>query len=173
MRLSVTRTAKICPIEIAANISACVTGKPAQLHGRPYSPKLPPALAGLLRFRPSRLGRSRNRSSPGSTPLYLGLLNSFPLCRHSLCNPGSNVGKSLGAHFPLLLRWGYCGRCCPFDLRPSCLLSRSHSGPGGSTELARFGCFSRLSRSGYLAAQKLTEFFLQRLDLLLNVGCSS
>ena len=26
MRLSVTRTAKICPIEIAANISACVIG---------------------------------------------------------------------------------------------------------------------------------------------------
>jgi hypothetical protein len=36
MRLSVTRTAKICPIEIAANISACVAGKIAQLHGRPY-----------------------------------------------------------------------------------------------------------------------------------------
>ena len=44
MRLSVTRTAKICPIEIAANISACVTGKPAQLHSRPCSPKLQPAL---------------------------------------------------------------------------------------------------------------------------------
>ena len=41
MRLSVTRTAKICPIEIAANISPCVTGKPAQLHSRP---------SGLMRF---------------------------------------------------------------------------------------------------------------------------
>ncbi len=38
MRLSVTRTAKICPIEIAANISLCVTGKIAQIHSRPYSP---------------------------------------------------------------------------------------------------------------------------------------
>jgi hypothetical protein len=36
MRLSVTRTAKICPIEIAANISACVTGKIASFHSRPY-----------------------------------------------------------------------------------------------------------------------------------------
>jgi hypothetical protein len=36
MRLSVTRTAKICPIEIAANISACVSSKIAQLHVRPY-----------------------------------------------------------------------------------------------------------------------------------------
>ena len=36
MRLSVTRTAKICPIEIAANISPCVVGKIAQLHSRPY-----------------------------------------------------------------------------------------------------------------------------------------
>ena len=35
MRLSVTRTAKICPIEIAANISSCVTGKIAQLHSGP------------------------------------------------------------------------------------------------------------------------------------------
>jgi hypothetical protein len=38
MRLSVTSTAKICPIEIAANISPCVTGKIAQLHRR-SSPK--------------------------------------------------------------------------------------------------------------------------------------
>ncbi len=30
MRLSVTRTARICPSEIAANISGCVTGKVAQ-----------------------------------------------------------------------------------------------------------------------------------------------
>ena len=49
MRLSVTRTAKICPIEIAANISSCVTGKPAQLHSPPCSPNynlvfLPPSL---------------------------------------------------------------------------------------------------------------------------------
>ena len=50
MRLSVTRTAKICPIEIAANISTCVTGKIAQLHSRPYSPKLQPALPRLLGF---------------------------------------------------------------------------------------------------------------------------
>jgi hypothetical protein len=35
MRLSVTRTAKICPIEIATNISSCGTSKIAQLHGRP------------------------------------------------------------------------------------------------------------------------------------------
>ena len=50
MRLSVTRTAKICPIEIAANISPCVTGKIAQLHSRPYSPnyhRLFPALFAL------------------------------------------------------------------------------------------------------------------------------
>ena len=63
MRLSVTRTAKICPIEIAANISACVTGKPAQLHGRPCSPKLQPALpAALFAFAhlalAGRLGRT-------------------------------------------------------------------------------------------------------------------
>jgi hypothetical protein len=38
MRLSATRTAKICPIEIAANISPCVTGKMAQLHVLPHSP---------------------------------------------------------------------------------------------------------------------------------------
>jgi hypothetical protein len=171
MRLSVARTAKICPIEIAANISACVTGKPAQLHGRPYSPKLPPALAGLLRFRPSRLGRSRNRSSPGSTPLYLGLLNSFPLCRHSLCNPGSNVGKSLGAHLPSGFLCRLCGWRCPFDPRPSCLLSRSHLGSGGCTEFVLPGCFSRLGRSGCLAAQELTKFFLQRLNPFLDVGC--
>jgi hypothetical protein len=148
MRLSVTRTAKTCPIEIAANISPCVTGKPAQLHGRPYSPKLPPALAGLLRFRPSRLGRSRNRNSPGSTPLYLGLLNRLPLCRHPLCNPGSNVGESLGAHLPLGFLCRLSFWCGPFDLRPSCLLSRSHSGPTGSTELVLPGFFSWLSRSG-------------------------
>jgi hypothetical protein len=48
MRLSVTRTAKICPIEIAAIISACVTGKIAQVHSRPCSPNynlvfLPPS----------------------------------------------------------------------------------------------------------------------------------
>ena len=34
----VTRTAKICPIEIVANISPCVTGKIAQLLSLPYSP---------------------------------------------------------------------------------------------------------------------------------------
>lgn len=38
MRLSVSRTAKICPIEITANISRCVNDKIAQLHSRPYSP---------------------------------------------------------------------------------------------------------------------------------------
>ena len=37
MRLSVTRTAKIRPTEIAATISPCVTGKIAQLFSRPYS----------------------------------------------------------------------------------------------------------------------------------------
>jgi hypothetical protein len=42
MRLSVSRTAKICPIEIAANISRCATGKIAQLHSRPYSPHYNP-----------------------------------------------------------------------------------------------------------------------------------
>ena len=36
MRLSVSRTAKICPIVIAANISPCVIGKIAQLLVRPY-----------------------------------------------------------------------------------------------------------------------------------------
>jgi hypothetical protein len=38
MRLSVTRIAKICPIEIAANISPCVIGKIAQFLRRPYYP---------------------------------------------------------------------------------------------------------------------------------------
>jgi hypothetical protein len=38
MRLSVTKTAKTCPTEIAANISPCVTGKTAQLLSRPYFP---------------------------------------------------------------------------------------------------------------------------------------
>ena len=90
--------------------------------------KLQPALPGLLRFGPSRLGRSRNRSSPGSTPLHLGLLNSFALCGHSLCNPGSNVGKSLGAHLPL-----WAG---PFDLRPSCSGGSSNSSTAGSTDLS-------------------------------------
>ena len=107
MRLSVTRTAKICPIEIAANISACVTGKPAQLHGRSYSPKLQRRLPRPLCFRPSCFGSSRKRSSSGSTEFPLGLLNCFALCRHSLCNPGSNVGKSLGAHLPLCLLHGF------------------------------------------------------------------
>src|ERR1035441_2641856 len=136
MRLSVTRTAKICPIEIAANISPCVAGKIAQLHGRPLSQKLQPALPRLPRFGPPRFGRSRKRSSSGSTELPLGFLNSFPLCRHPLCNPGSNVGKSLCAHLPFL---GLLGRCsfwrCPFDLRPSCELSCSHSGPTGCIDL--------------------------------------
>ena len=163
MRLSVTRTAKICPIEIAANISACVTGKPAQLHGRPYSPKLQRRLPRLPRFGPPRFGSSRQSSSPGSTEFPLGLLCRFSLCGHPFCNPGSNVGKSLSAHLPL---WG-----CPFDLRPPCLLSCSHLGSGVCTELVLPGCFSRLGRSGYVAAHKLTEFFLQRLDLLLDVGC--
>src|ERR1035437_1437991 len=108
MRLSVTRTAKICPIEIAANISPCVTGKIAQLQGRPYSPKLQPALPRLLRFSPPRFGSSRKRSSSGSTELPFGLLNRFALCSHSLCHPGSDVGKSLCAHLPLL---GCCCRC--------------------------------------------------------------
>jgi hypothetical protein len=36
MRLSVTSTAKICPIEIAANI--CATRTIAQLVGSPHSP---------------------------------------------------------------------------------------------------------------------------------------
>ena len=48
MRLRVTRTAKICPIEIAANISPCVTGKIAQLHSRPYSPDYKPILLAFL-----------------------------------------------------------------------------------------------------------------------------
>jgi hypothetical protein len=49
MRLSVTSTAKICLIEIAANISSCATDKIAQVLSRPYSPNysvvLPAALA--------------------------------------------------------------------------------------------------------------------------------
>ena len=35
MRLSVTRMAKICLIEIEASISLCVTGKITQLRSRP------------------------------------------------------------------------------------------------------------------------------------------
>jgi len=92
MRLSVTRTAKICPIEIAANISACVTGKPAQLHRRPYSPKLQPALPRCLHLGPSCFGRSSKGSSGSSRKLLLRLLNRFAFCCHSLCNPGPNVG---------------------------------------------------------------------------------
>ena len=136
MRLSVTKTAKICPIEIAANISACVTGKPAQLHDRPYSPKLQPALPHLLRFSPPRLGSSRNSSSSGSAHFPLGFLNCFALCRHPLSNPGSNVGKSGSTDFALLL--------------------------------GRFSCGNFTT-----TAQELTKFLLQRLDSLLDVGCST
>ena len=82
-----------------------------------------------LRFSPSRLGRSRNRSSPGSTPLNPGFPESFALCGHSLCNPGTDVGKSLGAQLPLP------GCFCSLNPRPSCDLSRSHSGPAGCTDL--------------------------------------
>src|ERR1035437_3502326 len=111
------------------------------------------------------------------TDLLPGFLNEFgcrrfPLYSHPLCDPGPNVGKSLCAHFPFL---GLIGRCsfwrCHFDLRPSCGLSCSPSGPTGCIDLAPLGCFNRLGRTGYIAAQKLTELFLQRLDLLLDVGC--
>jgi hypothetical protein len=92
------------------------------------------------------------------------------LCRHSLCNPGSNVGKSLGAHLPLLCRFSCRG--CSLNLCPPCDLSSTHFCSGGSTHLPLLlGGFSWLGRSGYFAAQKLTEFLLQRLDLLLEVGC--
>ena len=50
MRLSVSRTAKICPAEIAANISRCVNGKIAQLHSRPYSPNYHRLFQDLTEF---------------------------------------------------------------------------------------------------------------------------
>src|ERR1035437_7500030 len=54
-----------------------------------------------VRFGPPRLGSSRKRSSSGSTEFLLRLLNRFALSGHSLGNPGSNVGQSLGAHLSL------------------------------------------------------------------------
>jgi hypothetical protein len=47
MRLSVTRTAKIGPIEIAANMSPCVTAKIAQLLSRPYGTVTVSSIGGL------------------------------------------------------------------------------------------------------------------------------
>jgi hypothetical protein len=90
--LSVTRTAKICPIEIAANISPCVTGKIAQLHVRPYSPKLQSCLPRRFRLGPPRFGSSRKGSPSSSTEFPLGLLSRFAFrlsdlrrqsCRHN------------------------------------------------------------------------------------------
>ena|ERR1017187_10725836 len=113
------------------------------LHSVPSrNPKLQPALPSRLCFGPSRLGSRRDCSSPGSTHLPLG----FP-CRFS----------------------GWCG---PFDPRPSCLLSPSHLGPGGCTELPLFlGSFSRLSRSGCRTVQELIQFTLQDINSLFQVGC--
>ncbi len=165
---------------------------------------LQPALPRLLRFSPPCFGSSRKRSSSGSTEFPLGLLNRltfcpsccpsllqrlspsgghlplgflnrFPLCRHPLCNPGSNVGKSLGAHLPLGLLCGFSRGSGPSNLRPPCSDGSSNSSTACSTHLLflplRCGRLSCLGRSGYVAAQELTEFFLQRLDLLLDVGC--
>jgi len=130
-------------------------------------------LPSRLSLCPSRFPGTFQRPSPsgGHLPLLLGFLNRFPLSRHSLRNPGSNIRNCLGAQLLLGLLAGLSFRRCPFDLRPSCDLSLSHLGPGVCTEFGFLGCFSRSGRSGYLAAQELTEFILQRLDLLLDVGC--
>src|ERR1035437_7211630 len=129
------------------------------------NPKSRPGLGRLLRFSPSCCPGSFQRLSPsdGHLPLLLGLLPSFALRGHSLGNSCSHIGKSLGAHLSL------AGHHCSLNPRPSCLLSRSHLGSGRGTELVlhrRFNCRG-LSRT----AQKLPQFFLQRLDLLLDVGC--
>ena len=98
----------------------------------------------LLSYGPSGLGRSRNRSSPGSTPFNFGLRSRLSRRRF------------------------------PFDLGPSCLLSSSHSGSACCTDLSlRPGCFRLTSMGGYITTQDLTQLFLQRLDLLLEVGCST
>lgn len=108
------------------------------------------------------------------TDLLPGFLNGFgcqrlTLCSHSLCNSGTNVGKSLGAHLPLGFLCRFSSSRCPFNLRPSSLLSGTHSSPTRCADLALLGCFWRgcFSRT----TQKLTEFFLEQLNPLLNIGC--
>ena len=137
------------------------------------NPKLQPVFPLSLRFGPSCFGRSSKGSSGSGRKLLLSLCRfscrCFALSSHSLRNPSSNVGKSLGAHLPLELLRRFSR--CPLDLRPPCFGRCSHLGLGVCTELALLGCFSCLDRSGCLAAQKLTEFLLQRLDFLLDVGC--
>ena len=129
------------------------------------TPKSQPALARLLRLSPSGCPGSFQRIPPSDRhlPLLFGFLNSFALCSHSLGNSRSNIGKSLGAHLPL------AGRLGSLNLRPSCLLCRSHLGSGRSTELVLYGCFN--CRGFSRTTQQLPQFFLQRLDLLLDVGC--
>ena len=126
-------------------------------------------------FCPSCCPGTFQRLSPSGGHLPFGLLNRFALCGHRLCNPGPNIGKPLCAHLPRLLgflcRFSFWRR--PFDLCPSCDLSRSHSGSSGCTDLALLGCLSRSDSIGYCGPQKLTELFLQRLNPFLDVGCFS
>jgi len=100
--------------------------------------RLPPALPRPLRFSPSRLGRSRNRSSPGSTPPNLGLLNSFASPSHPLCDPSPDSSKSLRDQlplpFPIARLLGRFLRCSgAFDPGPSCSRRSTNGSPSSST----------------------------------------
>jgi len=133
-----------------------------------------PALPRLLRFSPPCFGSSRKRSSSGSTEFPLGLLNRLTFCP-SCCPSLLQRLSPSGAHLPLGLLCGFSRGSGPSNLRPPCSDGSSNSSTACSTHLVflplRCGRLSCLGRSGYVAAQELTEFFLQRLDLLLDVGC--
>jgi hypothetical protein len=66
MRLSVTRAAKICPTEIAANISPCVTGKIAQLLSRPYFPNYSFDFPAAFTFAHLALANAANLALPAA-----------------------------------------------------------------------------------------------------------
>ena len=131
-------------------------------------------LPSRLTFRPSCCPSPLQRPSPsrGHLPFLLGFLNSFPLSGHPLCDPGSNVGKSLCAHLSFL---GFLCRCSicrrPFDFRPSCLLSCSHLGPGSCTELVLPGCFGCSSFFRTRTTEDFSQFILQGINSFFDVGC--
>jgi hypothetical protein len=154
-----------------ARIGCGATPSPQSIAPGQNSRQLQLRLPSRLTFCPSCCPGTFQRPSPSGGHFPLGFLNYCPLCGHPLCNPGTNVGESRSRHLPLGFLCGFSFWRCPFDLCPSCDLSCSHSGLTGCTDLASLGGFNRLGRSGNFTAQDLTEFFLQRLDLFLKVGC--